>query len=256
MIFLETPSNPGLSIYPLREIATLAQSNGIITVVDNTMATSINQRPLESGIDISVQSGTKFLGGHNDMQFGTIVCKDSSLGGKILQAGKLMGASLSPEQCHAAERSLKTLALRVKKQNENATAVAAFLEKHPVVSKVYYPGLESHPGHDVAIRQMDAFGSLISIDLSASAERVIPFMKSLQLVQPALSFGGLETVICQPTRTSHRDVPEVRRKELGINDTMLRISVEIEHVDDIITDLDRALHHAVSVEGRTLAATL
>jgi len=242
VIFLETPSNPFLSVYPLAEISRLASSRGITTIVDNTVATSVNQRPIELGIDISIQSGTKYLGGFNDLQFGTLVCRDRARRSDILRVAKRLGAALSPDHCYQAERNLKTLALRVQKQNENAVDVANFLCKHPLLEKVYYPGLASHPHHAIAKNQMDGFGGLLSFELKKEEVDVNHFLRRLTVVKPALSFGGLESVVCLPAKTSHRGLTKEARIQMGIQDSLIRLSAGIEYAQDIIQDIDQALN--------------
>ncbi len=251
IIFLETPSNPLLSIFSIAEIAALAKLHNIITIADNTLASSVNQRPIERGFDISIQSGTKYLGGHNDLQFGSLVVKDKSLGDEILRVGKLYGGSLSPELCYQAERSIKTLALRVARQNENALAVATFLSTQHLVTKVYYPGLKDHPDFETASQQMDGFSGVFSFELATGNKGVKLFLKSLSLITPALSFGGVESVICIPAKTSHSAVTSEVRKKLGISDGLLRMSVGIEAVTDIISDLRNALDKLSVHEEKT-----
>lgn len=239
LILIETPSNPYLSILPLDEISALAKQHSIITVVDNTVATPINQQPLQLGFDISIESGTKYLGGHNDLQFGTIVCRDAAMSTDLLRVAKRLGGALSPETCYQAERSLKTLALRVQKHNENAMDVANALEKHELIEKVYYPGLESHYNHDVATRQMKGFSGLMSFEIADQSPDLNSFLKALTVVIPALSFGGLESVICLPSKTSHIGLADERMNRL------VRLSVGLEDADDLIIDIDQALRKTI-----------
>jgi cysteine-S-conjugate beta-lyase len=240
-IFIETPSNPLLTILPLRQIAAMAERQGIVTIIDNTLASSINQRPIEHGFDISIQSGTKYLGGHNDLQFGTLVARDEEVKDIILPVAKMYGGSLSPELCYQAERSLKTLALRVTRQNENAMKIAEFLLDHPMIDKVYYPGLPTHAGHDIALTQMDGFGGMVAFEINGAPQQISSFLQSLTLVSPALSLGGVESLICVPAKTSHSTVPAQTRESMGIKDNLLRLSAGIESCQDIIQDLGNAL---------------
>lgn len=240
-IFIETPSNPLLTILPLREIAALAQKRGIVTIIDNTLASSVNQRPIEHGFDISIQSGTKYLGGHNDLQFGTLVARDKEVRDIILPVAKMYGGALSPDLCYQAERSLKTLALRVTRQNENAMKVAQFLQEHPMVDKVYYPGLATHPGHEIAARQMDGFGGMVAFEMNGDPQQISVFLRSLATISPALSLGGVESLICIPAKTSHSTVSPQIREAMGIKDNLVRLSVGIESYEDIIQDLTDAL---------------
>lgn len=240
MFFVETPSNPLLTLFPMRELAAIAGERGIITVADNTLASSVNQRPIDQGFDISIQSGTKYLGGHSDLQFGTLVLKDKALSPDILRVANSLGGALSPEACYQAERSIKTLALRVARHNENAMEVARFLSTHALVEKIYYPGLEDHDGHEVARSQMDGYGGVLSFVVSEHVD-VEAFLDSLSLITPATSFGGVESIICVPANTSHRLLTPDARQALGISDNLLRLSVGVEAVNDIIDDLARSL---------------
>jgi len=241
VIYIETPSNPLLNIFPLKEIASFAKEHGLVTIVDNTFASPINQLPLSLGIDIAVHSGTKYLGGHNDLPFGALVSNSQHHKELIFSTAKIYGGSLSPYQCYLVERSLKTLSLRIKKQNENALKLAEYLRRNPVLKKVYYPGLSSHRDHQIAVEQMIGFGGILSFELDVSQEQLTAFLKSLSLIKPALSLGGVESLICSPVTTSHRSLSTEQRHSLGINDDLLRLSVGIEDADDLITDLRLAI---------------
>ena len=241
VIYIETPSNPLLNIFPLKKIASFAKEHGLVTIVDNTFASPINQIPLSLGIDIAVHSGTKYLGGHNDLPFGALVSNNQHHKELIFSTAKIYGGSLSPYQCYLVERSLKTLSLRIKKQNENALKLAEYLGRNPVVKKVYYPGLSSHRDHQIAVEQMIGFGGILSFELDISEEQLTFFLKNLSLIQPALSLGGVESLICSPVTTSHRSLSTEQRHRLGINDNLLRLSVGIEDADDLITDLRLAI---------------
>ena len=245
VIYIETPANPLLNIVPLKQISALAQKHGIITIVDNTFASPINQQPLMLGIDISVHSGTKYLGGHNDLPFGALVSNHPEHTDLIYTTAKLYGGSLAPYQCYLVERSLKTLAIRIRKQNENAMLLAKYLESDPAINRVYYPGLFSHPDHLIAAKQMKGFGGILSFELNVTAEKLNTFLRSLKTIQPALSLGGVESLICGPAATSHRSLSSDQRLELGIRDNLLRLSVGIEDADDLITDLKAAIQKAV-----------
>lgn len=241
LIYIETPANPLLNIVPLQEIAGFAKKHGLVTIVDNTFASPINQRPLLHGIDIAVHSGTKYLGGHNDLPFGALVSNIQSQKEIIYATAKLYGGSLSPYQCYLVERSLKTLAIRVQKQNDNALQLAKYLSEHPAVNHVYYPGLSSHPGHHIALQQMTGFGGMLSFELDVSPENLNIFLKNLSLIQPALSLGGVESLICASAATSHKSLSPSHRLSLGIKDNLLRLSVGIEDANDLITDLKLAI---------------
>ncbi|PPK99466.1 trans-sulfuration enzyme family protein [Parapedobacter indicus] len=243
LIYLETPANPLLGIVPLKQLAELARANGIMTIVDNTFASPINQHPIAHGIDIVVHSGTKFLGGHNDLPFGALVTAEMHRE-KILSTAKMYGGSLSAQACYLAERSLKTLALRVKKQNENAMYLADYLSGLAGIRSVFYPGLPSHPNHVIAKEQMSGFGGILSFEPDLNAGRLPIFLKNLSIIQPALSLGGVESLICAPAETSHRGLTSEKRRSLGINDHLLRLSVGIENASELASDLQHALAKA------------
>lgn len=241
LIYIETPSNPLLNIVPLKEIAEFAKKHGIVTIVDNTFASPINQQPLSHGIDIAVHSGTKYLGGHNDLPFGALTSSIPSQKDAIYATAKMYGGSLSPYQCYLVERSLKTLALRIHKQNDNALQLAKYLSARNAVNQVYYPGLPSHKGYETAVKQMAGFGGMLSFELDVSPENLVVFMKNLSLIQPALSLGGVESLICASAATSHKRLTADQRLSLGIKDNLLRLSVGIEDINDLITDIDLAI---------------
>ncbi len=239
LLYVETPTNPLLTILDLRAVAGMARGRGIVTVIDNTFASPVNQRPIALGIDVAVHSGTKYLGGHSDLCCGAVLAS-RPLVEKIRHACLSLGGSLDAQACALLERSLKTLALRVERQSANALAIARSLAANPAVARVNYPGLPSHPGHGIAKAEMSGFGAMLSFEL---ADRVDPdrFLHALELIRPALSLGGVESTICAPATTSHVKVSAEVRKRLGISDGLLRLSVGIEHVDDLAADLARAL---------------
>ncbi|ALI98025.1 trans-sulfuration enzyme family protein [Rufibacter tibetensis] len=240
VIYVETPSNPLLSIVDLKAIAEIAKKNNIVTVVDSTFASPINQNPLLLGFDIVMHSGTKYLGGHHDLCFGTLLSSQSLID-TIYKSAVNFGGSLNGLDCYLIERSLKTLALRVEKQNANALQLALALQERPEVSKVFYPGLPNHPNHDIAAKQMKGgFGGMLSFELSDAA-KTDDFLNRLQLIIPALSLGGVDSTICQPATSSHVSLPESERQELGITNGLLRLSVGIENMEDLLQDIDTAL---------------
>lgn len=241
IIYIETPSNPLLSIVDLEAVAAVAKANNIITIIDNTFASPVNQLPLLHGIDISVHSGTKYLGGHNDLPYGALVSNNNDHKEIIYNTAKMYGGSLTPYECYMAERSLKTLALRVNKQNENAATIAAYLNSNKSINKVYYPGLSTHPQHAVAARQMKGYGGMVSFELATDLEGITTFQRNLQLISPALSLGGVESLICSPVFTSHRYLTRDERLAIGINDNLLRLSVGIEDANDLISDIGQAI---------------
>ena len=237
LIYVETPSNPLLKIVNLREIRDLAKRHGLITIIDNTFASPINQNPLDHGIDVVVHSGTKYLGGHSDICCGAMI-SSNALTSEVLGSAIHFGGSLNAEVCYLLERSLKTLALRVRQQNENALAVASFLRDHPLVHQVFYPGLPNHPDHAVAASQMVGFGGMLSFDLKVDPNH---FIQALKIVKRAMSLGGVETTICSPAQTSHSKMTAEARKEIGVTDRLLRLSLGIEGTEDLIEDFKQAM---------------
>ena len=239
VIYTETPSNPLMSVVDLKATAAFAKSHNLISIVDNTFASPINQQPLVLGIDIVVHSGTKYLGGHSDIQYGAVITS-GELRSRIHNSAVNFGGNLNALDCYLIERSLKTLAVRVEKHNANALRIAGFLKDHPKIARVYYPGLADHPGHQLAASQMTGgFGGMLSFELHDSNEAA-RFLDRLQLIMPALSLGGVESTICQPTKTSHAKMPEKDRLAQGITEGLLRFSVGIENVNDLIADLEQA----------------
>ena len=241
IFYIETPSNPLLNIVSIKDICAIARAKNIITIIDNTFASPINQLPIEEGIDISVHSGTKYLGGHNDLPYGAMVCNSVIYKDAIYNTAKMYGGSLTPNECYLAERSLKTLALRINKQNENAMHIAEYLESHPSINKVYYPGLPSHPQHAIATLQMKGFGGMVSFELDTDLNGIKAFQQNLTLISPALSLGGVESLICSPAFTSHRYLSRDERLAIGIKDNLLRLSVGIENAADLIEDIEQAI---------------
>ena len=240
MIYIETPTNPLLSVVDLRKVADIGRRGGVLTVIDNTFATPINQNPFRLGIDVVLHSGTKYLGGHSDLYSGVVATR-KDLAGQIRKTAAHLGGSLNALSCHLLERSLKTLSIRVERQTRNALEISRFLESHPKIAKVRYPGLESHPGHEIARSQMSGYGAMLSFELKDSTATA--FMHRLKLIKAALSLGGVETTICDPATTSHAKVTKEVRDRLGISDNLLRLSVGIENRDDLVDDILQALEH-------------
>lgn len=240
LLYIETPSNPLLNIVDLREISALAKEHGLIGIIDNTFATPVNQRPIEHGMDVVLHSGTKYLGGHSDLNCGAIAASRELLE-RILPVAVNHGGTLDSHACYLLERSMKTLGLRVDRQNGNAMELALFLEAHPKVSKVYYPGLPGHEGHEIAKRQMSGFGGMLSFELAAGKKEAEEVFRKLRVITPAVSLGGVESLICFPARTSHAKMSPEARKKAGISDTLVRLSVGIEDVEDLKRDLSEAL---------------
>lgn len=239
MIFVESPSNPLMTIVDLAAIADIGKQHDAITVIDNTFASPILQNPINHGFDLVMHSGTKYLGGHSDLCCGT-VNGPALLIAKVRNHAVAYGGCLNAQDCHLLERSLKTLELRVSRQSDNAAIIACQLDQNKGIKKVYYPGLESHPGHDVAKRQMTGFGGMMSFELADGIDP-IAYLHRLQMVNCAVSLGGVETTICQPVATSHQKVSEEERQRLGITPALLRVSAGIEDADDIAADLLAAL---------------
>lgn len=237
LIYIETPSNPLLKLIDIEAIAALGKKHSVITMIDNTFASPINQNPIDYGMDIVVHSGTKYLCGHSDISCGAVITR-SDLMERIWNSSIHFGGSLNAQMCALLERSLKTLALRVNQQNANAQAIASFLESHDKVDAVYYPGLTSHPQYELAKKQMYGFGGMLSFEVQADPDK---FVKKLQLIPSAMSLGGVETTVTSPVQTSHAKVSPEGRKKAGIIDNLLRLSVGIEDANDLISDLDQAL---------------
>jgi cystathionine beta-lyase/cystathionine gamma-synthase len=240
MLFIETPTNPTMEITDLRAAAKLAKSRKIVSVVDNTFATPYLQNPLDFGIDITVHSATKYLNGHSDMLGGLVVLNDSKLAERLRFIQKSAGGILSPFEAWMCLRGIKTLAVRMARHDVNAVEVAAFLNTHRKVKKVNYPGLVSHPQHWLAQKQMRGFGGMISFDLG-SLDKAKKFLKSVRLCALAESLGGVETLISHPATMTHASIPPEERQRIGVTDGLVRISVGIEDVEDIIDDLKQAL---------------
>lgn len=240
MVYLESPTNPTLKVIDLERIAKAAKKAGAITVTDNTFASPINQNPLEFGVDLVVHSGTKFLNGHSDTMCG-ILCGDKDLVKRVFQYREINGASLHPETAYMVIRGMKTLELRVERQNANAMAIAEYLEKHPKIDRVFYPGLKGHPGHDIASRQMRGFGGVLSFSLKGDYESVKTFLHNLKFAHLAASLGSVSTLAGPPRTTSHVELTEEQRKRLGISETLIRYSAGIENSEDLIHDLGHAL---------------
>jgi len=240
VIFIETPTNPLLGIMDIRAVAGVAGRHGCLTVIDNTFATPVLQNPIRLGIDVVVHSGTKYLGGHSDLSAGAVVCSGELAAG-IRKTAVNFGGNLNALTCYLLERSLKTLAIRVRQQSENAMAVARFLAGDPAIGSVSYPGLPDHPGHAIATGQMSGFGAMVAFEPADPQLTADKFMRRLKLIKSAVSLGGVETTICDPARTSHAKVSAEVRARQGISDNLLRLSVGIENTGDLMEDIRQAL---------------
>ncbi len=239
IIYIESPSNPLLNITDLITISDFAKSHSLISMIDNTFASPINQNPLDFGIDLVIHSATKYLGGHSDILAGSVSGKSSHID-KIKNSGLNFGANISEYTAWLLERSIKTLSLRVNSQNNNALQIAKFFTSNNKVEKVYYPGLISHKNHDIAKKQMFGFGGMLSFELKANIDP-IKFVQDLKIIKPTMSLAGVESTITSPALSSHKKMdPEIRRA-LGISDNLLRFSVGIENFEDLVLDLDKSL---------------
>ncbi len=239
VIYIETPSNPLLSIIDIKAISNLAQKNKITTMIDNTFASPVNQNPITMGIDIVLHSATKYLGGHSDILAGAVVATEKNIN-QIFQVAKNFGGSLSDFTVWMLERSIKTLGIRVKAQNKNAMNLAKWLNKLDDVSAVYYPGLKSHPNHEIAKKQMKGYGGMLSFELREGIHAG-KFQKELKLIKSSMSLAGVESTILSPTVTSHALLTEEERNLQGIRDGLLRFSVGIEEKEDLMQDILQAL---------------
>jgi methionine-gamma-lyase len=241
VMFVETPANPTMVLTDIQACAALAQERGILLVVDNTFSSPVLQNPLDLGADVVIHSLTKFLNGHSDVVGGMIVAKDEALFKRLRKVLTLMGGTVDPHQAWLVLRGIKTLALRVQRSQDSAMRIARFLETHPGVSWVKYPGLESHPQHALAKRQMKGFGSMLSFGLNGGFEAGRKMINSVELCTLAVSLGGIESLIQHPASMTHAGVSEDERKAAGISDDLIRLSVGCEGYEDLREDLDQAL---------------
>ena len=243
IIYFETPTNPLLQIVDISLISSLAKENNIISIIDNTFASPINQNPINFGIDLVIHSATKYLGGHSDILAGS-VSGAKELIEKIKKSGINYGANLSDYTVWLLERSIKTLSVRVNAQNQNALDLAKFLDDNSLIKKVYYPGLKNHLSHEIASKQMNGFGGMMSFEVTDKINSE-DFVSDLKIISPTMSLAGVESSITSPSKTSHKKVDPQIRKKLGISDNLLRFSVGIEDIDDLMLDLDKSLKNNV-----------
>lgn len=239
IIYMETPSNPLLTLTDIRAIATLAKKNKITSMIDNTFASPVNQNPIALGIDIVIHSATKYLGGHSDILAGAVIASQAHID-RIFGLAKNFGGSLSDFTVWMLERSIKTLGIRVRQQNQNALQIARWLHAQSAVSKVYYPGLPSHPNHQLAKSQMKGFGGMLSFELQQELDSNT-FQKALQLIKCSMSLAGVESSMLSPVLTSHALLSPEERQLQGITDGLLRLSVGIEEPEDLIADIQQAI---------------
>ena len=242
MIWIETPTNPTLKLIDIKKVSEFAKTKNILVVVDNTFMSPYFQQPLRLGADITLHSTTKFVGGHSDIVGGAVVVNSQELEDKIQFLTNSLGGISSPFDSYMAMRSLKTLSLRMKTHESNALKVSEFLENHKQIEKVIYPGLKSHPQHDLAKAQMTGFGGVITFYIKGGMNKACAFLEKVDVFSLAESLGGVESLIEHPGTMTHASVPEKIRMELGISDSLIRLSVGIEDIDDILKDLDQALN--------------
>jgi len=243
VVYLESPTNPTLKVMDISRLAAAGRRAGAVVVADNTFATPINQNPLALGADLVIHSATKFLGGHADA-LGGVVCGDPERVGRIFHYREITGAALDPMAAFLLIRGMKTLPLRIARQNESALKIARWLEGHPAVAAVFYPGLETHPGHDIARRQMRGYGGVLSFMLKSGFEAVKRVLPRLRLARRAANLGAVETIAGPPATTSHCECSAEEREAMGIPEGLIRYSVGIEDADDLMADLAQALESA------------
>jgi cystathionine beta-lyase/cystathionine gamma-synthase len=240
LLYVESPTNPSIRVVDLQRIASLAKQQGLISMIDSTFGTPINQRPAEYGLDLIMHSGTKYLGGHTDLICG-VVAGRKELIDKILATRTTIGNCMDPHASWMLVRGMKTLAVRVARQNENALRVAEFLEQHSKVRQVHYPFLKSHAQHALALSQMSGGGGMVTFEVEGTGEDARRVSEALRLFTLAPSLGGVESLVCIPVLTSHLSVPEEERRKMGVTEQMIRLSVGIENAHDLVADLENAL---------------
>lgn len=239
VIYMETPSNPLLKITDLVALSTIAKRHNLVSMIDNTFASPVNQNPADFGIDIIIHSATKYMGGHSDICAGAIASSQENIE-RIFHLAKNLGGSLSDQTVWLLERSMKTMGLRVKAQNQNAQHMAEYLYDHEDITAVYYPGLPSHPDHALAKSQMSGFGGMLSFELNEALD-ASTFQKALQLIKASMSLAGVESTVLSPSQTSHALMGAEERERQGIKDGLIRFSVGIEEPEDLIEDIEQAL---------------
>ncbi len=241
LLFLETPTNPLLKISDIKAITTLARKYGVLSVVDNTFATPYFQNPLNLGADMVLHSTTKFIGGHSDVIGGVVITNDAGIKEKLDFGRMAVGLNPSPFDVWLGSRGIKTLAVRMERHGKNAMALARFLEKHSKVRKVYYPGLESHPGHDIARRQMRGFSGIVSVEFDFNLENTKKLISRFKYFSLAESLGGIESLVDHPATMTHASIPKAEREKTGLTDGLVRFSVGIEDYEDLQNDIEQAI---------------
>jgi len=255
LVWIETPTNPRLLVYDIAAICKLAHERGALVAVDNTFATPYFQQPFELGADIVVHSVTKYLAGHSDLIQGAALAKDAAIFEPIKFLQNATGAVPSAFDCWLTLRGLQTLEVRMLRHEENAVAIANALHGHPLVSRVYFPGLADHPGHEIARRQMSGFGGMLSFELNGSADEVVSFVSSRRYFTLGESLGSVKSLLCHPATMTHASIPPEARAELGISDKLIRLSPGCEHADDLVEDLTEGLAELESARAGRKAVT-
>ncbi len=241
IIFLETPTNPLMKLCDIEAISQIAKKHNLILVTDNTFLTPYFQHPLDLGSDIVVHSSTKYLGGHSDVVGGAVMLSNRDMYDKLRFVQNSVGGVPSPFDCYMVMRGIKTLALRMEKHQQNAMQISEYLQQHKLVKKVFYPGLKSHPQHELALKQSRGFGGMISFVIDGDITTAKTFLKNLKLFALAESLGGVESLICMPSLMTHASVSKEELKRVGIEDTLIRVSVGIEDPEDLLADIEQAL---------------
>lgn len=249
VIYVETPSNPLLKITDLKAVVRIAKQHGLVSMIDNTFASPVNQNPADFGIDVVIHSATKYMGGHSDICAGAVASSEENVN-RIFHLAKNFGGSLSDQTVWLLERSMKTMGIRVKAQNENAQRMAEYLYSNDDIMAVYYPGLPSHPDHELAKAQMHGFGGMLSFELNEVFD-ASSFQKALRLIKPSMSLAGVESTVLSPSQTSHSLMGIEERERQGIKDGLIRFSVGIEEPEDLIADIEQALEKVRSKVGTT-----
>src|SRR3954471_17810084 len=237
LVWIESPTNPRLLVYDIAAVAQATHKSGALLVVDNTFASPLFQQPFTLGADIVVHSVTKYLAGHSDVIQGAVLARDAAVFEPIKFLQNATGAVPSPFDCWLTLRGLKTLELRMQRHADNAAAIATALHGHPLVKRVYYPGLPEHPGHEIAKRQMTGFGGMVSFELDGTVEEVVSFVSSRRFFALGESLGGVKALVCHPARMTHASIPAAERAKLGLSDTLVRLSTGCEHQRDLVADL-------------------
>ncbi|AXT61591.1 cystathionine gamma-synthase [Aquimarina sp. AD10] len=242
LIWVETPTNPMMNIIDIKGIAVIAKKRNVLLAVDNTFATPYLQRPLDLGADIVMHSATKYLGGHSDVVMGALVVKDQRLAERLYFIQNASGAVCGPQDSFLVLRGIKTLHIRMQRHCENGEAIAKYLKNHPKIEKVYWPGFEDHPNHKIAVAQMDGFGGMISfVPKGSDYDQAIGIVENLKIFTLAESLGGVESLAGHPASMTHASIPKEEREKTGVVDSLIRLSVGIEDVDDLIADLEQAI---------------